>query len=398
MYDGTLAEPAPADVTVESGRIVEVGVGLDGDVEVDCSGSWVSPGFVDTHVHVMFDRPDPQEILRTPFSLSFYLAAANLKKTLDVGITSVRDASGADLGVKAAVERGLIPGPRMQISIGMLSQTGGHADPWQVHGGALELFLPHPGRPATIVDGAEEVRRKVRELIRMGADVIKIATSGGVLSPNDDPRHAHFRDDEIAVAVEEAAAAGIHVMAHAQATDGIKAAARNGVRSIEHGIYLDEEAVDLMLRKGCWLVPTLHAPRSVLRAFEAGVDFPPQVIEKTHMVMQAHMASVRKAHAAGVRIAMGTDCGVGPHGTNLDELPLMMEAGLSALEALHATTGSAADLLDVAEDRGTLQPGKRADLVRVDGAPKDLLGLASRVRGVYQDGELVSAGQAQPSP
>jgi imidazolonepropionase-like amidohydrolase len=393
VYDGTMAEPASGDLVVEDGRIVEVGVGLDGDEGVDCTGRWISAGFFDTHVHVMVNQPDLPTNLATPFSLPFYHAAANLKKTLDIGITSVRDASGADLGVKSAVEQGIIPGPRMQVSIGMLSQTGGHGDSWQVSGGGgAPLFPTHPGRPSTVVDGPDDVRRKVRELVRMGADVIKIATSGGVLSPNDDPRHAHFRDDEIRVAVEEATAAGIYVMAHAQATEGIKAAVRCGVRSIEHGIYLDDEAVELMIRHGCWLVPTLHAPRSVIRAFEAGVSFPPQVIEKTHMVMEVHRESVRHAHDAGVRIAMGTDCGVGPHGTNLDELPLMMDAGLTAIEALHATTGSAAELLGVADERGTVAPGRLADLVVLDGSPTDLMGLADRVHSVYQSGRLVSSG------
>jgi imidazolonepropionase-like amidohydrolase len=167
---------------------------------------------------------------------------------------------------------------------------------------------------------------------------------------------------------------------------------RCGVRSIEHGIYLDDEAMEMMVHRGCWLVPTLHAPRSVIRAFDAGVSFPPQVIEKAHMVMEVHRESVRRAHDAGVRIAMGTDCGVGPHGTNLDELPLMMDAGLTALEALHATTGSAAELLGVAGERGMIAPGHLADLVVLDGSPSDLMGLADRVRGVYQSGRLVSSG------
>jgi imidazolonepropionase-like amidohydrolase len=392
VYDGTLAAPAPADVVVEGGRIVDVGAGLDGDVAVDCTGAWVSPGFFDTHVHVMLTRPDFMRIMQTPFSLNFYTAADNLKATLATGVTSIRDASGADLGVKEAVARGLIAGPRMQIAISMLTQTGGHGDGWQPCGATTSLFVAHPGRPSGPVDGPDEVRRRVRELIRAGADVIKIATSGGVLSPRDDPRHAHFRDPEIAVAVEEATAAGLFVMAHAQATDGIKAAIRNGVRSIEHGIYLDDEAIQMMLDAGTWLVPTLHAPRAVLRVVAEGAALPQAAVDKAVMVMTEHDQSVKRAHAAGVKIAMGTDCGVGQHGTNLDELPLMMDAGLSIRQALYATTGSAADLLGVADDRGRIEPGKRADLVVVDGSPDDLTGLAARVRGVYLDGALVSTG------
>lgn len=392
LFDGSGSEPATGDVVVQDGRIVDVGVGLDGDESIDCTGQWVSPGFFDCHVHVTMDGIDLMKRLTSPFSLAFYRAAINLKKTLDVGITSIRDAAGADLGVKEAVEGGLIPGPRMQIAISMLSQTGGHGDSWEACGLHMPVSVPHPGRPAAIVDGPDECRKKVRELIRNGADVIKVATSGGVLSARDDPRHAHFRDDEIAVMVEEATAAGIFVMSHAQATDGIKAAIRNGVRSIEHGIYLDDEAIDMMLKAGTWLVPTLHAPRAVIAAAQAGAAIAPAAVEKAKMVSQAHNDSVRRAHAAGVRIAMGTDCGVGPHGTNLDELRYLTESGLSALEALHTATSSAANLLGVDADRGTLAAGQRADLVVFDGDPHNIDNLADRVRGVYLDGKLVSTG------
>lgn len=390
VHDGTTGRPTPGDVTVEDGRIVDVGQGLDGDVVVDCSGGWLSPGFFDCHVHVTLDAPSQMQIMETPFSLQFYSAAANLRKTLDIGITSIRDAGGADLGVKEAVERGMIPGPRMQISVIMLSQTGGHGDDWCVAGAEAPFMVPHPGRPSGRVDGPLEVRRRVREIIRAGADVIKVATTGGVLSPRDDPRHPHFRDDEIAEITAEATAAGLHVMAHAQGAGGIKAALRNGIRSIEHGIFLDDEAIEMMLQRGAWLVPTLHAPRAVITAAEAGLPLPESVVEKARFVAEAHIDSVRRAHEAGVRIAMGTDCGVGAHGTNLEELELMTEAGLSPLAALHATTGSAAELLDVAHDRGTLQPGLRADLVLVDGDPGDVTGLGDRVRAVWLDGVEVS--------
>ena len=389
VYDGTTAAPAEGDVVVEDGRIVDVGPGLDGDEVVDCSGGFVSPGFFDCHVHVVMDRPSQMEMLENPFSLQFFSAAVNLKKTLDIGITTVRDAGGADLGIKEAVNRGLIPGPRMQISIIMLSQTGGHGDDWGVCGAEVPLFIPHPGRPHAVVDGPDEVRKRVRELIRAGADVIKVATTGGVLS-HANPRHGQFRDAEIAVMTEEATAAGIHVMAHAQAAAGIKAAVRNGVRSIEHGIFLDDEAIELMLERGAWLVPTLHAPRAVIAAAEAGLPIPQAQVDKARQLTEIHTDSVRRAHEAGVRIAMGTDCGVGPHGTNLEELELMTGTGLSAVEALHATTGSAAELLDVHEDRGTLRPGQRADLVVVDGSPDDVSGLGDRVRAVYLDGAEVS--------
>jgi imidazolonepropionase-like amidohydrolase len=389
VYDGTLAPATEGDVVVEDGRIVDVGSGLDGDEVVDCSGGFLSPGFFDCHVHVVMNTPSFKDMLESPFSLQFFNAAANLKRTLDIGVTSVRDAGGADLGVKTAVDRGMIPGPRMQISIIMLSQTGGHGDDWSVCGAEIPLFLPHPGRPSGVVDGPDEMRKRVRELVRAGADVIKVATSGGVLSAAN-PHHGQLRDAEIAVMTEEATAAGIHVMAHAQAAVGIKAAVRNGVRSIEHGIFLDDEAIELMLQRGAWLVPTLQAPRAVVAAAEAGLSIPQESIDKARALTEVHIDSVRRAHEAGVRIAMGTDAGVGAHGTNLEEVELMVDTGLSILEALHATTGSAAELLDVAADRGTIRPGLRADLVVVDGSPDDVKGLGDRVRAVYLDGAEVS--------
>jgi imidazolonepropionase-like amidohydrolase len=389
VYDGTTARPAEGDVLVEDGRILDVGPGLDGDEAIDCSGGFVSPGFFDAHVHVVMNTPSIQQMIESPFSLQFFNAAVNLEKTLAAGVTSVRDAGGADLGVKTAVDRGMIPGPRMQISIIMLSQTGGHGDDWSVCGAEIPLFLPHPGRPSGVVDGPDEVRKRVRELVRAGADVIKVATSGGVLS-SANPHHGQLRDIEIAVMTEEATAAGIHVMAHAQAAGGIKAALRNGVRSIEHGIFLDDEAIDLMLQHGAWLVPTLQAPRAVIAAAEAGLPIPQESVDKARELTEVHLESVRRAHEAGVRIAMGTDAGVGAHGNNLEEVELMTQTGLSALEALHATTGSAAELFDVAGDRGTIRRGLRADLVVVDGTPDDVTGLGDRVRAVYLDGAEVS--------
>jgi imidazolonepropionase-like amidohydrolase len=397
LFDGTGAAAAAADVAVEDGRFAAVGSGLDGDEMVDCTGTTLLPGLFDAHVHVMLSSVDPLRLAQTPFSYSFYQAIGNLRATLDAGITTVRDAGGADLGLKQAVADGLVAGPRMQISISMLSQTGGHGDGWLPSGRELPLIGPHPGRPASIADGPDEVRRVIRELIRAGADVIKVATSGGVLSPRDDPRHGHYRDEEVAAMVAEAAAAGIWVMAHAQASDGIKVAVRNGVRSIEHGIYLDDEAIELMLDHGAWLVPTLSAPRAVLDLAASGVPFADAVLVKARMVLEVHNESVRRAVEAGVRVAMGTDSGVGAHGDNLREITLMVECGMTPAAALHATTASAAELLGVADELGTVQPGKRADLVLVDGDALDVPTLRDRIRAVYQDGRLVAGDPATRS-
>jgi imidazolonepropionase-like amidohydrolase len=390
VFDGTGTPPAEAGVLVEDGRILEVGPGLDGDEAVDVGGRHLLPGLFDCHTHVTIANVNLLGMLQTPFSYRFFETVRNLAATLRVGITTVRDAAGADAGVRQAVADGLVPGPRLQISVTLLSQTGGHGDGWFRSGQVVSFWPTYPGMPDGLVDGPEAMRRKVRELVRAGADVIKVATSGGVLSPTDDPRHAHFRDDELTALVAEAAAAGRWVMAHAQATDGVKAAVRAGVRSIEHGIYLDDEAIGLMLDRGAWLVPTLVAPRGVLAAAEAGMAIPDAARRKAVEVAEAHAASFRRAVAAGVKVAMGTDSGITPHGRNLAELELMAKGGMTPAQVLAATTSSAAELLGLSGELGTLEPGKRADVVVVDGDPFELATLGDRIAAVVKDGRLVA--------
>jgi imidazolonepropionase-like amidohydrolase len=390
VFDGTGTDPAPADVVVEDGLIVDVGSRLDGDESTDLAGRTILPGLFDCHTHVTISHVDLWRVAQQPFSYAFYEAARNLAATLRIGITSIRDAGGADLGIRQAVDDGLIAGPRMQISLIMLSQTGGHGDDWYPSGAEIPLMIPHPGRPSGLVDGQDEIRRKVRELVRMGADVIKVATSGGVLSPRDDPRHAHFRPAELETLVEEATAAGIFVMAHAQGGDGIKNAVRAGIRSIDHGIYLDDEAIELMKARGTWFVPTLVAPQGVIDAAEAGVPLPPAVVDKARAVVEIHRSAFRHAVEAGVRIAMGTDSGVTPHGRNLRELALMADGGMRPAAVLEATTRSAAQLLGVDGERGTIEPGKLADLVVVSGDPYDFTDLGDRVESVWKAGRQVA--------
>jgi imidazolonepropionase-like amidohydrolase len=390
VFDGTGAAVAEADVAVVDGLIADVGVGLDGDEQVDVGGSTLLPGLFDTHVHVMFGHVDVWRLMQEPFSYRFYDAIRNLEATLRIGITTVRDAGGADLGVKQAIADGIVPGPRVQISITMLSQTGGHGDGWLPSGARAEIFPEYPGAPGSIVDGPDECRRKVRELVRAGAEVIKIATSGGVLSPRDKPQQPGFDDEEIEAIVAEARAAELWVMSHAQSTEGIKSAVRAGVRSIEHGIYLDEEAIELMLDRGAYLVPTLVAPHGVIRAAEAGAGIPEAAVMKAREVIEAHQDSFRRAVEAGVKVAMGTDAGVVPHGSNLEELQLMADGGMSPQDVLVATTRTAAELMGLSRELGTIEPEKRADLVLVAGDPFDFADLAGRIERVYQDGRLVA--------
>lgn len=389
VFDGTGAEVADGDVVIEDGRILDVGGGLDGDERIDVTGLTVLPGFIDCHVHTTISGWMGDRAPHRPFSYGCFEAVRNLAATLDCGITTVRDAGGADLGVRQAVEDGLIEGPRLRIAITILGQTGGHSDGWLPSGTCVPLFPAHGGRPDGVVDGPEEMRKRTREIIRAGADVLKVCTSGGVLSPRDNPRHAHFRLDELDALVTEATAAGLPVMAHAQGTDGIKNAVRAGIRSVEHGVFLDDEAIGMMLDAGTWLVPTLLAPLAALEAVESGVGLPDSVAAKAREVIDVHRESFARAAAAGVRIAMGTDSGVGPHGRNLEELSLMAAGGMKPAAVLTATTSSAAELLDIANTTGTIAPGKRADLVVVDGDPYDFSGLKERVRAVFQDGRQV---------
>lgn len=405
IHNGTLIDgngSAPilnAAVLVEGNVIKAVGSvnairqAVNGPVnEINANGGAILPGFIDTHVHVMLEGVNIARDMQAPFSLKFYRAIAHLRRTLDAGITSVRDAGGADLGVKQAVENGLIAGPRMQISISALSITGGHADGWMRSGNAFNLFSPYPGFPDPIVDGVDAVRQRVREVLRAGADVIKICATGGVLSPTDHPEFIQFSPEELDVIVREARyRRGIKVMAHAQGCEGIKQAVRAGIHSIEHGIYLDDEAIDLMIERGTFLVPTLLAPLSVLEQGEKG-GMPEYGIRKAAETIEIHSDSIARAYKAGVKIAMGTDAGVMPHGTNLRELGLMCAVGMSPMQAIVATTKTAAECLGWQDRLGTIEAGKLADIVIARTNPlKDIRSLenTANIALVMKDGVVV---------
>ncbi len=315
-----------------------------------------------------------------------------MRRTLDAGITSVRDAGGADVGMKQAVETGVVVGPRMQISTAVLTITGGHVDFWMRSGNEFQLLPAYPGFPDGRCDGVDGVRKTVREVLRAGADVVKICTTGGVMSPTDHPDFTQFSPEEIEVVVREAAyRRGIKVMAHAQGVEGIKNAVRAGVHSIEHGIYLDDEAIELMLEHDTFLVPTLLAPAEVVEKGEE-VGMPAHAIRKAREVIDVHKDSIRRAHEAGAKIAMGTDAGVMPHGTNLRELGLMVDVGMTPMEAIVATTKTAAECLGWQDRVGTVEVGKLADLVIAKTDPlRDIRSLENRdnVEVVMKGGEVV---------
>lgn len=388
VFDGETFLPSGIEVLIDGGKIREVGSGLVADDIVELPNCTLTPGLIDCHVHLTIDGINPLAQLTEPFSLQFYTAADTLRRTLDLGITTVRDAAGADAGIKRAIELGLIEGPDMRIAVNILSQTGGHSDGVTPSGAVHHLLPEHPGRPAPVVDGVEEMRKRVRELQRAGADVVKICTSGGVSSVTDNPHHAQFSMDELEACVREAKSGQTPVMAHAQGKQGIINAIRAGVRSIEHGVYADDECFQLMIEHDVWLVPTLLAPVALNRMIDAGASVADEVARKSREAGIAHAAMIKQAVKAGVKIAMGTDAGLFKHGINLEELQLMQRAGMSPEAVLHASTQSAAQLLGF-DDRGAIRPGLRADLAVFRGDLTSFEGLSSRVAGVYKSGRKV---------
>lgn len=396
VIDGTGKVIEDAVIAIKGDRIAAIGpasdfIGIDAKEVIDAQGGYILPGLIDTHVHMMMEIKDVRESLITPFSMRFYEALTYMKRTLDAGITTVRDAGYADLGVKQAIENGLISGPRMQISVNPLTITGGHGDNWMVSDMDL-TNKAYPGFPSGICDGPEQVRQKVREMLRAGADIIKVHATGGVMSPTDHPEFTQFSMEELQIIVEEAAyRKGRKVMAHAQGAEGVKQAVRAGIHSIEHGIFLDDEAIELMLKHGTYLVPTLLAPVSVVEASEANESMPAYAVDKAKEVMEIHQQSVARAYKAGVKIAMGTDAGVMAHGTNLRELALMCDIGMSPMEAILASTKIAAECLGWEDRIGTIAEGKLADLVIVQENPlENIASLAdtNNIKTVMQGGKL----------
>lgn len=390
VFDGTGAPVRAADVVIEDGKIAEVGPGLAGDERVDVSGHALLPGLFDCHIHVVGRYEDMDEVAMShrPFSYRFFEVPETLRWIIELGITTVRDASGADAGLRQAVDDGLLVGPRMQVSLNMIGITGGHSDAWLPSGADSHWGVTWPGFPSGVCDGVDGARTKVREMIRAGADVIKIASSGGFLSPGDDPKLPHFSSAELEAIVETATDLGRPVMSHAHGSEGIKRAVRAGVRSIEHGTYLDDEGIELMLEHGTWLVPTLTAGDTTDQ-MAADPRIPQAVRDKLKSLGRPEKASFRRAAEAGVKVAMGTDCPVAPHGTNLRELVLMAENGLTPQQALMTATSSAAELMGLSDQLGTLEAGKRADVVLLEGDPFDFEKLPQRVKGVYKDGVRV---------
>ena len=388
-----------AVVVIEDGRVTRAGprdrTQVPRDAErIDAEGLTLLPGLIDCHVHLtnLGEGLDFARELTTPPTLELMRAVRAARRTLDAGFTSVRDAAGTPAGVRMAIDAGYFPGPRMFVTVSALSQTGGHTDSHFMCG--ADLDIPLPDRPYMVVDGVENMRLRVREVIRAGADWIKLCTSGGVLSPGDQPHHSALTLEEIKAAVEEAGVQGRKVMAHAQANAGIKNALKAGVATIEHAIWLDGDAIEMMLDGGNAVIPTLVAPHWVIRHAEAG-KMPAYAIGKARAVIDDHKASIKLAIESGVKIAFGTDTGVGPHGSNGEEFLLMHELGMEPIDCIRAATTVAADTIGM-KGVGRLQQGSWGDVIGVPGDPVgnlDLLAKPENIRLVVKGGQTVKSAQ-----
>jgi imidazolonepropionase-like amidohydrolase len=405
LIDGTGAAPIRnAVILVQGDRITGLGPGLaipKGATVVDLSGETVLPGFIDAHVHLIgrtIGDGDWQHsgVTELPSELTL-LGAAHAQQTLEAGFTMVRivGADGfADLGLRNAINAGWVPGPRILGAGIALGARGGHCD--GTAGFNPGTFGHEAGFQDGVADGVDQARSGVRYMVKYGADVIKICATGGVLSPTDSVGLQQYTEEEMRAIVETAAMLRRKVAAHAHGTEGIKAAVRAGVASIEHGSMLDEEAVQLMKQHGTYLVPTLLAGFTV-ESLATAKKLPPAIAAKALAIAPRIHQSFKLALDGGVKIALGTDAGVMQHGTNAREFALMVKYGMTPMQAIQAGTLSAATLLGRDADVGSLQRGKLADLVAVKGDPLKDITVLQHVDFVMKGGAVFKQnGRLEP--
>ncbi|HET9986517.1 MAG TPA: amidohydrolase family protein [Longimicrobiales bacterium] len=375
-------------VVVEGDKIVAVGPGLAvprGAEVVDLGAATLLPGLIDCHTHVTSQPGDYMEDLfrKTPIDVAV-TAHIYARRTLEAGFTTIRDVGAAefiDVALRNAINRGDIPGPRMQVATLTVGATGGHGD--------VVGFSPYLkfGSFSGIADGPDEIRKLIRFEVKNGADVIKLLASAGVLSEEESVGAPQFSQEEMNVVVQEAAMWGRKVAAHAHGTEAIKRAVRAGVASIEHGSILDDEAIQLMKEHGTYLVADIYNDDYILAEY-ARMGYPQKIIDKEKLVGRTQRESFRRAAQAGVKIAFGTDAGVYPHGWNAKQFAKMVQWGLTPMQAIQAATVNAADLLGWSDKVGAVAPGLFADLVAVEGDPlKDVTEL-ERVKWVMKGGTV----------
>ncbi|OEZ57673.1 amidohydrolase family protein [Duganella sp. HH105] len=377
-----------AVVLISGERITAAGSRLAipaGAQVIDLGNKTLLPGLIDMHTHLTGDPQDAgYSIIAKSIPRSTLTGAKNARLTLQAGFTTVRDVGAdgyADIGLRDAINDGDVPGPRIAASGPPLSITGGHCDD--------TMHAPEYKQTALgVADGAAEALKVTRRNIKYGADVIKICATGGVLSFGDDPRTSQYTQEELKAIISDAHRLGRKAAAHAHGGDGIKLAVLAGIDSIEHGSYIDDEGIKLMKEHKTWLVPTVYLGDWLIDNAEA-IKLPPPLLEKAKVVLPTARLNIARAIKAGVPVAFGTDAGVYPHGLNAREFGTLVKLGMTPIQAIRAATLNASELLGWTDKVGTIEAGKFADLIAVDGEPlKDVKTLES-VQWVMKGGAVV---------
>jgi imidazolonepropionase-like amidohydrolase len=380
-------------IVIQGDKIVSVGSDSQipaGAQVVDLPNATVLPGLIDAHTHLTMTTNFGYSTLAISIPREALNGARNARVTLDAGFTTVRNVGArgfTDVALRDAINAGDVPGPRMLVSGPALSITGGHCDndllPFEYH-----------AQSDGAADGIAAVQHKTREIIKYGADLIKICATGGVLSHGDNPQASQYTLEEMKAIVADAHRLGRKVAAHAHGAQGILWASEAGVDSIEHGSYIDDAAIAEMKKNGTYLVPTLYLADWFMTNAEK-IGTPPDLIAKAREVMPAARKNIARAFAAGVKVGFGTDAAVYPHGLNAHEFAVMVKLGLTPLQAIQAATVNDADLLGWSDKVGTIEPGKWADIVAVDGDPLADVTTLERVKFVMKGGEVVRNSYAK---
>ncbi len=405
MFDGkSEGIVKPGLVVVSDGKIVAAGAGAavpPGAEVLDFGDATLLPGFIDAHTHLTASptedwKQDRLDSLQKTVAEMALDASVNARKTLLIGFTTVRDVGSndyLDVGLRNAIRNGKVPGPRMLVTVHAISATGGHCD--HLSGYRAGLFGRESGPMDGVINGADQAREAVRLDHKYGADMIKVCATGGVLSPNDAVDTPQLTQEELNAVVDEAHALRLKTAAHAHGAEGAKRAIRAGIDSIEHGTFLDDEALDMMKQRGTYFVPTLMAVQGLQEKFDAGVYMPPAIASKARAAMAALHATFQKALAKGVKIGLGTDAAVYPHGRNNEEFHQMVDLGMKPVDALKAGTSNDAELLGIADKIGTLEAGKLADVVAVPGDPTENIRQTEKVFFVMKEGVIYRNDRAK---
>jgi len=399
LYDGKAdAVVSPGVIVVSDGRIAAAGTSAAvpaGARVVDLGDATLLPGLMDAHTHLSFEssldwKQDQLDLLKKPITEQAIIATEYARRTLMAGFTTVRDVGSSDLidvGLRNAIDSGKVPGPRMLVAVNAIGSRGGHCDPT---GGFRPELLKEPGPEQGVANGPDQVRAAVRFDAKHGADVIKTCATGGVLSEADKVDSPQLTQAELDALVDEAHALGRKTAAHAHGAEGAKRAIRAGIDSIEHGSFLDDEAFELMRKRGTYFVPT-PLPCIMQRLRDAKA--PANIIQKAAAADGKALETLKRAIAKNARIAFGSDAAVCPHGTQLNQFEIFVRSGMKPLAAIRTATSVDAALIGV-PDRGTLEAGKLADVVAVPGDPSRDITVMEKLFFVMKGGTVVRNDRA----